>query len=188
MTATPKPVPPKQRMDVEEYLSWSESQEGRFELVDGIVYAQASERAAHVRVKGLVFIALVNAIKKRGLSCHALVDGMALRIGKRTVFEPDAVVYCGPELPPDALLVENPVIVVEVLSPSTGRNDVTRKLAGYFTLPSVKHYLIVDPDERLVIHHTRGEDGVVRTYPLREGEVALDPPGLAIDLAEFYAP
>lgn len=186
MTATPKPVPPKHRMDVEEYLSWSESQEGRYELVDGIVYAQAAERAAHAKMKLAVAIALTNAIRKRGLSCHALVDGMALRIGKQTVFEPDAVVYCGPELPPDALLVENPVIVVEVISPTTGRNDHTRKLAGYFNLASVRHYLIVDPDDTLVVHHERGGDGVVRTHILTQGAATLDPPGLELALSEIY--
>ncbi|WP_246744743.1 Uma2 family endonuclease [Methylocystis sp. Sn-Cys] len=101
-------------MTVEEYLAWSESQEGRYELIDGVVYAQASERAAHAEMKGLVFLALSNALKDKGRECRALVDGMGVRVGAKTVFEPDAMVYCGPRLPPDALLVENPVIVVEV--------------------------------------------------------------------------
>jgi Uma2 family endonuclease len=63
----------------------------------------------------------------------------------------DALVYCGPELPPDALLLENPIIVVEVASPSTGRNDATRKLAGYFSLASILHYLIIYPNEASTI-------------------------------------
>ena len=177
---------PQQRMNVEEFLSWSERQEGRFELVDGMVYAQAAERAAHARIKGLVFLAFVNAIKRRGLNCEALPNGMAVRIGARTLFEPDALVYCGPKLPPDALLVENPLIVVEVISPTTGRNDHTRKVAGYFQLPGLRHYLIVDPDEVLVVHHARGEDGVIRTAPLTEGVVTLDPPGIEFSLSEIY--
>lgn len=178
---------PQSHMSIEQYLSWSEGQEGRYELVDGVVYAQASERAAHAKMKLSIAMALYNSIRSRGLNCHALVDGMAVRVGKNTVFEPDAMVYCGAELPPDALLVENPIIVVEVLSPTTGRNDVLRKLAGYFGLPSVRHYLIVDPDEPLVIHHARGDDGVVRTLALTEGAASLDPPGLELALAEIYA-
>lgn len=173
-------------MTVEDFLAWSEGVDGRFELVNGVVVAQASERAAHAKMKGAVFKALDNAIQKRGLSCHALPDGMAVRIGARTAYEPDAMVYCGPELHPDALLAENPVIVVEVLSPSTGRNDASRKLAGYFSLKSVKHYLIIDPDEPLVILHTRGEDGVVRMDVLNDGAVTLDPPGLEFALSEIY--
>ncbi|MGE5388366.1 MAG: Uma2 family endonuclease [Hyphomicrobiales bacterium] len=183
---TPMSARPKDSMTVEEYLAWSESQEGRFELVDGVVYAQASERAAHAKMKGLVFLALRNAIKRSGRNCHALVGGMAVRVGARTVFEPDAQVYWGPELPPDALLVDNPVIVAEVISPTTGRNDHTHKLAGYFALPSIRHYLIVDPDERLVLHYERRDDGVVITHILREGVATLDPPGLQLALSEPY--
>lgn len=174
------------RLSVEDYLAWSESQAGRYELVDGLVVAQAAERAAHAEVKGAVYVALRDAIAAHGLPCRVLPDGMAVRIDAATVYEPDAQVYCGPRLEAGALLVENPVIVVEVLSPSTGRNDAGRKLAGYFGLPSVAHYLIVDPDEMLVIHHQRAEDGRVSTSFLRDGAVNFDPPGLAIELARIY--
>lgn len=154
-----------------------------------MVVAQAAERAAHAAMKGDVYVALRNTIARRGAPCHALPDGMAVRIDATTVYEPDAQVYRGPKLLPDALLVENPMIVVEIVSPSSGRNDASRKLAGYFSLASVSHYLIVDPDERLVIHHQRaegGEGGKVLTSILREGAVTLDPPGLAFDVAEIY--
>lgn len=178
---------PRGQMTVEEFLAWSENQEGRYELVDGIVYAQASERAAYAEMKGLVFLAMVAAIKRRGLDCHAFVDGMAVRVGKKTVYEPDCMVYCGPKLPPDTIIVENPVILFEVISPTTGRNDHTRKVAGYFRIDSVRHYLIVDPDDRLVVHHERGADGVIRSHILVEGAATLDPPGLELPLAELYS-
>jgi Uma2 family endonuclease len=115
-----------------------------------------------------------------------MADGMAVRIDKGTVFEPDAHVYCGPELPGDALISEAPIIVVEVISPSTGRNDALGKLEGYFRLPSVRHYLILSPDEPLVIHHARGEGEPIQTRIFRSGAIALDPPGLQLDLAEIY--
>jgi Uma2 family endonuclease len=175
-------------MTVEEYLAWSESQEGRYELIDGVVYAQASERAAHAEMKGLVFLALSKAIRDKGLQCRALVDGMGVRVGAKTVFEPDAMVYCGLRLRPDALLVENPVIVVEVISPTSGRNDNTRKLAGYFAVSSIRHYLVIDPDDRLVVHHERREDGVVVSHILTDGRVTLDTAGLSFGFEELYGP
>ncbi len=177
---------PKDRMTVEEYLVWSEAQEGRYELINGVVYAQASERAAHAETKLSVTLALRKDIRSKGLDCYAMVDGMAVQVGAETVYEPDALVYCGPKLPPDALLVDRPVIVVEVLSPSSGRNDLGRKLAGYFAVPSIRHYLFVDPDERLVLHHERREDGVVMTHILRDGAITLDSPGLEVALSELY--
>jgi Uma2 family endonuclease len=176
----------KDRMTAEEYLAWGESREGRYELIDGVVYAQAAERAAHAEMKGLVFLALTNALRRKGVDCRAMVDGMAVRVGASTVFEPDALVYCGPKLPPDALLVEAPLVVVEVISPTSGRNDNTRKLAGYFNVPSIRHYLVLDPDDRLVVHHERREDGLIVSHILTEGAARLVPPGIELALSELY--
>ncbi len=178
---------PQTRLTVDEFLAWTQSQPGRYELVDGVVIAQAAERAAHAEMKLAVSVALLGAIRKKGAPCFVLPDGMAVRVNKSTVYEPDALVYCGQKLPPDALLLETPIIVVEVISPSTSRNDALHKLGGYFSLGSVAHYLIVDPDEPLVIHHRRIENSGILTRILREGAVTLDPPGLEFELSQLYA-
>ena len=57
--------------------------------------------------------------QRAGLDCEALGDGVTIEVDDDTDYEPDAVVNYGPELPPDATAASNPVIVVEVLSPST---------------------------------------------------------------------
>lgn len=83
--------------------------------------------------------------------------------------------------------VPNPVIVVEVLSPSTRRIDASRKLAGYFSLPSLHHYLIVDPEKPPLIHHQRQDDGTILTRLTGEGSVQFDPPGFEIEVARLFA-
>ncbi len=163
-------------MNVDEFLTWAGEQAGRYELVDGVVHAMTPERAVHAETKGAIHLALVNGIRSRGLPCHALPDGMTVRIDDTTAHEPDALVYCGAKLPPSALEVPNPIIVVEVLSPSQRQIDVSLKLAGYFRLASVTHYLIVDPDRTLIIHHERGDDGIILTRIVTDGVVSLDPP------------
>ncbi len=125
MNALPQPL-----FTVDDFLVWSESQPGRYELVDGVVVEQAAKCAAHAQMKIEIYVALRDAIARRRAPCHVLPDGMAVRVNKSTIYEPDALVYCGPELPPDALLLENPMILVEVASPSASRNDVTHKLSG----------------------------------------------------------
>lgn len=177
---------PNQRMSADEFLAWSQTQAGHYELAGGEVVAQAAERAAHAKTKLRLAMALHDGVRSKGLPCHVLPDGMAVRIDAETVFEPDAQVYCGPELPPDATTVDSPVIVVEVLSPSTGKNDVLGKLVAYFRMPSVVHYLIVSPDERLILHHARGEGATILTKIVREGTIALDPPGLEISVEDVY--
>jgi Uma2 family endonuclease len=177
---------PQHKMTVDEYLVWAEGRPGRFELYAGTVYVMAPERAAHATVKFGVQTALLSGIRRTGLPCHMLLHGMTVRVHDDTAHEPDALVHCGEELPGSALEVPNPIIVVEVLSPSSRRIDASLKLAGYFRVPSVMHYLIVDPDQPLIIHHARQSHDTILTRIAREGAITLDPPGLDLALAEVY--
>jgi Uma2 family endonuclease len=179
---------PDHKMTVDEYLAWAEGQPGRHELYAGRIYAMAPERAGHGKVKYAVQTALLNGIHRAGAPCHMLPDGMTVRTAPDTAYEPDALVYCGPELPNDAVEIPSPVIVVEVLSPSTQHIDASAKLAGYFSLPSVAHYLIVDPDKPLVVHHARGEAETITTRILHAGSIRLDPPGIDVAVEDFYPP
>ncbi|MGO9170943.1 MAG: Uma2 family endonuclease [Rhodomicrobium sp.] len=179
---------PSHQMTVDEFLPWAEKQErGRYELHEGQVIVMSPERASHWKSKGAVFIALRESIKSAGLNCHAVPDGATVRISQRTAFEPDALVYCGEEVPDNSLEVPNPVIVVEVLSPGTQMTDMRDKLRGYFTIPSVHHCLIVDTDKQLVIHHARGEGDALQTRLLSEGLLPLDPPGLSLQIESLFA-
>ena len=92
---------------------------------------------------------------------------------------------CGPRLDGDAVEVPDAVVVVEVLSPGTAKGDTSETLAGYLRVPSVEHYLIVDPVRRLVIHHQRGES-VIQTRIASEGRPRLDPPGIELGLEELF--
>jgi Uma2 family endonuclease len=177
----------KTRMNVNEYLAWAQSHPGRYELSDGEVIAMSPEGAGHAAVKFAVQAALLAGIRARGLPCHMLPDGMTVRIDEMTAYEPDALVYCGAKLAPSATEVPAPTVIVEVLSPSTRRIDTSDKLAGYFRVPSVAHYLIVDSDKPLVVHHARGSGETILTRVVTQGTIELDPPGLAVALADLYA-
>ena len=64
--------------------------------------------------------------------------------------------------------------------------DMRDKLRGYFTVASVQHYLIVDPEKQLLIYHARGEGDSLQTRLLSGGELHLDPPGLSIAVPSFF--
>lgn len=175
-------------MTVDEYLVWAESHPGKYELQDGLVVAMAAERASHAEMKFAVQTELRRAIKAAKLNCHMLPDGMTVRTEDKTAYEPDALVYCGQKLPGKELEVRNPVIVVEVLSPSTGRHDSTTKLEGYLGLPSLKHYMIVNSVTLRLVLHSPSADGIVRTQILSKGKVKLDPPGMDFNLDNVFSP
>jgi Uma2 family endonuclease len=173
----------RRAITVDEYLAWSEgqSERQRTELINGQIVTMAAERFLHSRVKGTAFLALCRAVQLAGLPCEALTDGPAVRIDEHTAYEPDALVYCGDAPAPDSMLISNPVIVVEVLSPTTRHSDTSAKLIGYFKLPSVAHYLIIDPDARTVTHHARNSTPNL----LIGGPLRLDPPGLNLTVEEL---
>ena len=175
------------RLTVDQFLAWAVRQpEGKFELVDGVVIMQQSQKWGHSKVKLEVALVLREAIKKASVPCYVASDGPTVRIAKDTAFVPDALVAPLPEPRWESLEIADPVIVVEVLSPSTARMDEKTKLEGYFRVPSVRHYLIVDPDARTIVHHKRGRGGAVRSRVVRKGKLALRPPGIEIALADIF--
>ena len=170
-----------------EYYAWADTQpRGRFERAEGQVFAMAPERGAHLRRKLAVVIALREAAAAAGVACQALPDGATVEVGEGTNYEPDALVNCGPPMGDDEVAAPNPVVVVEVPSPSSRSLDAGLKLADYFRVPSIRHYLIVGAGRRLVVHHRRGEDGGIETRLLTEGAIALDPPGITVTVEALY--
>jgi Uma2 family endonuclease len=143
------------------------------------------ERIAHVRVKSRIWAALDRAIRIAGLPCKALGDGVTVEVDDETDYEPDAIVNCGPPAPGDAVAATNPVVVVGVLSPSTESIDLSDKLADYFKVDTIQHYLIVRSRRREVIHHTRAGPEI-KSRVINVGSIKMDPPGISIDLAEIY--
>jgi Uma2 family endonuclease len=182
------------QMTVDEFLSWAEGREGRWELHDGVPVMISSaepltmspERAAHIRTQFSAAKALDGAVATAGLPCEVFTDGLAIRIDARTTYEPDASVVCGPRRSDETVAIDNPIIVVEVLSPSTAAVDHGRKLSGYFSLPSVQHHLILDPERRVAIHHKRGVGDTIETCVLTDRAARLDPPGFEVAVEALF--
>ena len=177
---------PKDTMTVADFLAWAETQaDQRYELLDGTVVAMASERAEHVRAKQSVFLSLRAAIAQSGADCEAFMDGLAVKVDEFTAFIPDAIVNCGAPVPGDHLIASQPVIVVEVRSPSTQHIDNSVKLLEYFRVASLMHYIIVNTSKRAAVHHRRSNGDRIETSLIRSGDIVLDPPGLTIALEDL---
>jgi Uma2 family endonuclease len=126
---------------------------------------------------------LGNALEQTG--CRALVDGAIIEVEGSSLI-PDVVVTCS-ELDFTTPRVADPIIV-EVLTPSNEKDDVGRKLALYLKISSLRHYLVIHQNRRLVVHHQRRDDlgdsfltTIAPPDPLR-----LDRPGIEIALAAIY--
>jgi Uma2 family endonuclease len=178
----------KLRMEADEFIAWAVSRPKgkRYELVAGEVVPMAAERAGHVRIKYRAWQAFSNAIKVSGLEYDLLGDGMAVRIDPLTVYEPDLVLRAGPPVSDEMVQISDPVIVVEVVSPSSHGYDSGAKLQDYLRMESLRHYLILDGRTETVTHHARHDDGRIETRVLRSGDLALSPPGLSVPVEALF--
>ena len=171
----------------EKFRRWCEAQlKGRHERVDGRIVAMAAKRGAHLRMKAAACLALHRAVARAGVDCQALPDGATVETGDSDC-QPDALVNCGAPMADDAIAAPNPVIIVEVPSPGTASTDTGGKLAGYFRVPSVLHYLIVHPTRRVVTHHRR-TGGSIETLVVVNGPVTMNPPGIIIAVEVMHHP
>ncbi|HEX6144908.1 MAG TPA: Uma2 family endonuclease [Geminicoccaceae bacterium] len=176
------------RMTVEEFLEWLDRwpDDPAFELIEGVPVAMAPGRAIHARLKAEIWLALREGIRAAELQCEAFIDGIGIRVDEWSVYQPDVMVHCGERVDDESRLVPEPIIVVEVLSPTTQHVDTGRKLEGYFRVPSIVHYLIAPTDRRVVIHHRRADDERIETRIVTSGPLELDPPGISLDVERLY--
>lgn len=169
----------------EEFRVWAEGQKQRYERIAGEPVAMSPGRVGHARIKSRVWAALDRAVGLANLPCEALGDGVTVEIDEDTDYEPDAVVNRGARLSDDAIAATSPIIVVEVLSPSTQSIDLADKLADYFKVVAIQHYLIVRARRHeVILHSCAGPEIISRVINI--GNIVLDPPGITIDLADLY--
>lgn len=184
MTAAPK----RETMSADAFLEWVEAQDsGHYQLIGGEIVAMAPERVEHSHVKFQVAKTLDAAIAAAKLPCRTFVDGPGVKIDNSTVFEPDALVNCGAPIRRGSLIAPNPVIVVEVISPTSTRRDLAEKFTKYFRHAGVQHYLIVVMENRAVIQHSRGEGDMLKSRIAGIGDrLMLDPPGIAVAVSDLF--
>jgi Uma2 family endonuclease len=180
---------PKQPMKVPEFLAWATEQlDSRYELVDGKVVAMAPERLRHALVKHAAARALEDAVRAAGLPCTVFPDGVTVIINENATREPDACIQCGMTADLDATTIEAPLVVVEVVSSSSERYDLGALLIEYFSVPSIRHYLVLLPLKSAVVHHRRGEDGTIITQIKHDGVIKLEPPGMTVAVGALLGP
>jgi Uma2 family endonuclease len=167
---------------VAEFEAWHARQPERWEFVDGRPRLMAPASMTHSILKRNVFRALDHALA--GSGCEVLVDGPQILADEISAI-PDVVVTCAPvDLSTPA--VAEPTIIVEVMSPSSEADDTLRKWFAYRKVASLKHYLVIAQDRRVVQIHSRAGD-LWRERFVSEGAIELDDPPLRFDVAALYA-
>jgi Uma2 family endonuclease len=173
------------RMSVEEFLEWGPHQELRYELVAGVPVAMTGAKRQHDQIVANVHGMLYNLL--RGKKCRNFTADVAVRIPAGNIRRPDAGIDCGTFDPGD-MTAPAPLLVLEVLSPSTRDFDMFGKLEEYKTVPTLAHIVIVDPDTPQVFHWSRLQNEAWRHELLEGLDSVIQLPEVegTIDLASLY--
>lgn len=158
-------------MTYADYLAFEATAEERHEFHDGELFAMSGGTPVHARLIQRVGTALDNAL--RGRPCLAQSSAQRVRATPTRAVYADALVVCPPLVHPDddPDAITNPVVVVEVLSPTTEAFDRGAKFALYRALLSVQHVLFVSQGRRFIEHFRRQADGSWRLDEHAAGSV-----------------
>jgi Uma2 family endonuclease len=145
-----------QRMTLAAFLEWDDGTDRRYQLVEGMPIVMELAPEAHGELAATLAMEIRSRLKT---PCRAISRaGITVPARSDTYYVANLAVTCVPREPGRRIVAE-PVLIVEVLSPSTEHIDRLRKLADYRTLPSVREILVAFPDERRVEVQQRTADG-----------------------------
>ena len=187
-----KPATPvarsRRRYTVEEYLDFERASPTKHESLAGDIYAMVGASEPHVLiVTNLVFLL---KLRFRGRPCKVYANDLRLKVSDTGLYTyPDLIAICGETKLSDGHhdMIENPQVVIEVLSPSTEEYDRGEKLDHYKQIESLTDALLVAQDARRVEHHARRADGSwKRSEVTGRGVVSLPSIGCEMPLDEIY--
>lgn len=170
----------------DDFLKWESTQDIKHEFVDGEVFAMAGAGEGHVSISLNIAAALRNHV--RGTPCRTYIADMKLRVEKvDAFFYPDVFVTCSDEDAKRKDHKADPVLVIEVLSPTTAAYDRGLKFAHYRQLSSLMEYVLIDPERVSVELFRRDASNHWVLYPYGPGEtVEFTSIGLNLPVEAIY--
>jgi Uma2 family endonuclease len=148
---------PANQLSLNEFLDWENRQPQRHEFHRGEVFAMVGARRAHGRVVLNLGRRIAEALE--GSPCQAFVENMKVQIAEDTVLYPDVFVTCDSADLATEMIFRSPLLVLEVLSPTTQAYDRSQKFALYRRLESLREYVLADPETRRVEAFRRSAQG-----------------------------
>jgi Uma2 family endonuclease len=176
----------EKRMTVAEFVNWDNGDERMYELIDGVPLAMTSPKSPHRRI--VVNLARLLALGAKPPCVAEAEAGILSPTRSNTYYQADLAVSCSPQ-PLDQVEIAEPVLIVEVLSPSTENHDRKIKLMDYRKIPSVREVLLVDSTRPYCELHRRleGDRWLTELVGEQDRSLALETIGADLKLTEIYA-
>ena len=178
--------PAIRRMTLEEFLHWDDGTDTRYELIDGFPVAMAPPAEAH-RILVLRLGSRIDAALAGRRPCNAQIEPGVVRPDRAdSYYVPDIAVTCEPNEPGRQLMVD-PILIVEILSPSTERSDRRLKMPAYQKLDSVREIMLIDADSyHAELYRPENDHWGVQLVRGAEAVLSLASVDLRISMSEPY--
>jgi Uma2 family endonuclease len=180
---------PLPQFSFEEYLQRSARSNEKLEYLHGMVFAMAGGSQYHNAIPMNLAFLLKSRLGSRDCSILSS-DQMVVAPGSEAAFFPDLSVVCGSKLELGSKPITNPVMIVEVLSPSTREYDLGQKFQQYRRIASLRHILFLESESMGLQLYSRGDGELWPAIPTaldqREDLVSLEALGLSFRLDEVY--
>jgi Uma2 family endonuclease len=156
------------KQSIPQYLIWEAEQPGRNEFWRGEVFAKVGAKRGHGRVVANLMRHLGNHLDDS--PCQAFSENMKVQVAQDAVLYPDVFVTCERSFTAEQAVFTEPVLIIEVLSPSTQAYDRSKKFAMYRQLKSLREYVLVDPDSRRVEVFRPSDDGHWKLFDMSDDD------------------
>ena len=170
-------------MTLAEFLEWEERQPMRYEFDGAGPVAMTGGTRAHARIQRNLAFALTGRL--RGKPCEFLGSDLKIKTSEDHIRYPDGFVTCTPG-DNASTMVSDPVVIFEVLSPSTAASDRIVKAREYQAMPSVQRYVMFEQDRPGATVYARSGDTWTLEILIADSMLALPEIGVSLPLAEIY--
>ena len=168
---------------LEEFLAFDDGTDTSYQLFEGRIVAMNPPPRGHGALVARLIRIIGNQLKP---PCEVYAEAGIIPVNRRhSWYKADLIVTCTPGNYKDQFIAE-PVLVVEVLSPTIGATDFNRKLPDYQQMPSMRDVLLVSSMERLIRHWRRGPDGWTEHGHRRSATVRLGALPVTIAMGDLY--
>lgn len=178
---------PRHYWTAQEFLAFEAASEFKHELIDGVVYDMAGGTGEHSQIAANIIFSLMSQLDAS--SCRVNTSDMMLKVRDDRYFYPDVSVVCGhPEYEDDTrLALVNPILVVEVTSPSSADADRGPRRESYMRLPSVQAYLVIDQHRVYAELYERADVGWrMRVFTNLDDAIPIDALDIELPLAQVF--
>ena len=175
------------KISEEEYLKAELISDVKHEYINGYIYAMAGASKNHERIAGNIFRDLGNILKQKKSPCDVFSSDMKVRVAdlNTNYFYPDVMVTCDTDDNESEYYTNSPLIIVEVLSKSTRKNDLTTKKLYYFNIPTLQEYVVIEQDF-CEVEVFRKSEGWKSTIYFLGDKITFDSIGSTIAVEDIY--